>query len=251
MTNKENTNFFSFEQGEVILLDKPLEWTSFDIVNKVKSIIKYRLGLKKTKIGHAGTLDPLASGLLILCTGPFTKKIEQFQASEKEYTGTFFLGASTASSDLETQPDTFFPIDHITPELILATAKSFIGESDQEAPLFSAKKIDGKRAYELARKGSDIKLNTHRITITEFEITRIELPEIDFRIVCSKGTYIRSIARDFGKALNSGAYLSALRRTRIGSFDVRQAFTPEEFEFLVRRQEEGIKDTESNDNNHS
>lgn len=236
MTELENTEFFTFEKGEVLLLDKPLEWTSFDVVNKVKSLVKHRMRLKKTKIGHAGTLDPLASGLLIICTGPFTKKIEQYQAYEKEYTGTFYVGASTASGDLETRPDTSYPVSHIDEEAIHKAAASFLGEIEQEPPLFSAKKVDGKRAYELARKGSDVKLARARVVIHEFEITRMAMPEVDFRIVCSKGTYIRSIARDFGIALQSGAYLSALRRTRIGDFNVKQAFTPQEFEFLVRKQ---------------
>lgn len=210
------------EKDNIILFDKPYRWTSFDVVNYVKKATGF-------KVGHAGTLDPLATGLLILCTGRKTKEIAQYQALEKEYTGTFVLGATTPCYDLEKEPDTFFPVNHITEEKIEAAARSLTGEQDQVPPLFSAKKVDGKRAYEMAREGSDHELRSNRITVYEFEITRIEMPEVDFRITCSKGTYIRSVARDFGLKLESGAYLKALRRTRIGDFRVENAFTLEVF----------------------
>jgi tRNA pseudouridine55 synthase len=216
-----------FEEGKIILIDKPYKWTSFDVVNKIKWQLVHRLGFKKVKIGHAGTLDPLATGLLLICTGKFTKRIEEFQAKEKEYTGTFVLGATTPCFDLEKSIDGHFPIEHITDVKILETAYSFIGEQQQIPPVFSAVKIDGKRAYEYARKNEDVEIKSKTITISEFQITRIEMPEVDFRIVCSKGTYIRSIARDFGQKLESGAYLSALRRTRIGEFRIEDAVLPE------------------------
>ncbi|GHV34268.1 tRNA pseudouridine synthase B [Bacteroidia bacterium] len=213
----------SFEEGSLILIDKPYKWTSFDVVNKIKWQLVHRLGLKKIKIGHAGTLDPLATGLLLVCTGKFTKRIEEFQAKEKEYTGTFVLGATTPCFDLEKEIDERFPTEHITDLNILEAAYSFLGEQQQVPPLFSAVKIDGKRAYEYARKNEKVEIKSKTITISEFQITKIEMPEVDFRIVCSKGTYIRSVARDFGQKLNSGAYLSALRRTRIGEFRVEDA----------------------------
>lgn len=212
-------------EGRIILFDKPYRWTSFDVVNYVKKAIG-------EKVGHAGTLDPLATGLLILCTGKKTKEITTYQALEKEYTGTFFLGATTPCFDMEKEPDTFYPTDHITEEQIYALAKSMIGEQQQVPPLFSAKKVEGKRAYEMAREGSTQELKSNTVTISEFEITRIEMPEVDFRIVCSKGTYIRSIARDFGLGLQSGAYLKSLRRTRIGNFKVEDSCTMEEFRKL-------------------
>ena len=210
------------EPARIILVDKPYGWTSFQAVKKVK------FGLKSKKIGHAGTLDPLATGLLIMCTGKMTKSIESIQSQEKEYTGTFFLGETTPSFDLETATDQVYPIEHITPKLIEETILTFLGETDQTPPLFSAIKVEGKRAYEIARKGGDAVLKSRKIVIKEFEITRLELPEIDFRIVCSKGTYIRSIARDFGLKLNSGAYLKALRRTKIGDYLVENAMHPQD-----------------------
>jgi tRNA pseudouridine55 synthase len=231
-----------FLTGKVLLIDKPLEWTSFDAVNKIRWQLKQFTGVKKIKVGHAGTLDPLATGLLIICTGKFTKRIEEFQAQEKEYTGTFMIGASTPSSDLEKEIDRYFPTDHITDEMIHKTTKNFTGIIDQSPPLFSAIKVDGKRAYDLARKGDETILPTRKVEISSFEITSIrrsafsttlehagQLIEVDFCVVCSKGTYIRSLARDFGKALNSGAYLSALRRTRIGEFKIEDAVTVEKF----------------------
>ena len=219
-----------FIEGEVLLVNKPLEWTSFDIVNKFRVLLKIHLGIKKIKVGHAGTLDPLATGLLILCTGKFTKKIDEYQAFEKEYTGTFFLGATTPSSDLETQVDQIFDISGITEARIIEASKTFIGDILQKPPIFSAKKVNGERAYELARKGETLEMPARLVTISEFEITKIDLPNIEFRIVCSKGTYIRSIARDLGDYLNSGAHLTKLCRTRIGEFKLIDAITKEEFE---------------------
>lgn len=219
-----------FQNGKVLLLDKPLDWTSFQMVNKIRWIIKKHFGIKKIKVGHAGTLDPLASGLLIICTGKFTKKIDEFQAQEKEYTGTFSLGATTPSYDLETEPDQFFDISNISEAQIIEASKKFIGTVQQQPPIFSALKKEGKKLYEFARKGQEVDIPFRDITISEFEITRIDLPEIDFRVVCSKGTYIRSLAHDFGKALENGAHLSALRRTRIGDFSVENAIAIEDFQ---------------------
>ena len=220
-----------FQAGQILLIDKPLTWSSFQAVNKVKYALIKNLGLpKKFKIGHAGTLDPLASGLLIICTGKFTKRISELQGQIKEYTGTITVGGTTPSYDLETEINETFPTEHITNELIQETTKQFIGEIDQFPPIFSALKKDGKRLYEHARAGEEVEIASRKIEISEFEITRIELPEIDFRVVCSKGTYIRSLAFDFGKALNSGAHLTALRRTKIGEFSVENAIEPLAFE---------------------
>ena len=219
-----------FLEGKVVLIDKPLHWSSFQAVNKIKWSLKKHLGLKKIKVGHAGTLDPLATGLLIVCTGKFTKRIPELQGMIKEYTGTFYIGATTPSYDLETEVNATFPTNHITNELIEETLKQFIGEIDQKPPVFSAIKKDGKRLYEHARKGEEVEIAARKTTIHEFELTRIALPEVDFRVVCSKGTYIRSLAYDYGQALNSGAHLTALRRTKIGEFSVEGAITPEAFE---------------------
>lgn len=219
-----------FKNGQVILIDKPLEWTSFQVVNKVRWLIRKSFGIKKIKVGHAGTLDPLATGLLIICTGKFTKKIDTFQAQEKEYTGTLTLGATTPSYDLETEIDQTFDISEITSEKIHEATKQFIGEIQQRPPVFSALKKDGKRLYEFARSGEEVEIPFRTITISEFEITKIALPKVDFRVVCSKGTYIRSLANDFGKALDNGAHLSVLRRTRIGGFSVEDAVGIESFE---------------------
>lgn len=216
------------EKGGVILLNKPYEWTSFQAVNKVKYLLKHYYDLKKVKIGHAGTLDPLATGLLILCIGKYTKKIEEYQAQEKEYTGTFYLGATTPCFDKEKEIDNYYPTEHITEEDIYKAAEHFLGEQEQIPPVFSALKVNGVRAYAFARENKDVELKSRKITIKEFEITRIAMPEVDFRIVCSKGTYIRSIARDFGSYLNSGAYLTALCRTRIGDYKLSDAQTIEE-----------------------
>ncbi|RBA29900.1 tRNA pseudouridine(55) synthase TruB [Flavobacterium tibetense] len=217
--------------GKVLLIDKPLTWSSFQAVNKLKYILKRKYDLpKKFKIGHAGTLDPLATGLLIICTGKFTKKITEIQAQEKEYTGTIFVGATTPSYDLETEIDATFPTEHISDELILETTTQFTGEIDQKPPVFSAIKKDGKRLYEHARAGEEVEIQSRKTTIYEFEITRIALPEIHFRVKCSKGTYIRSLAYDFGLALQSGGHLTALRRTKIGDYSVENGISPEDFE---------------------
>jgi tRNA pseudouridine55 synthase len=220
-----------YQNGQVLLIDKPLNWTSFQAVNKIKYALINKVGLpKKFKIGHAGTLDPLASGLLLICTGKFTKKISELQGQAKEYRGTFFIGATTPSYDLETEIEETFPISHINDELIYETVKQFLGEINQKPPIYSAIKKDGVRLYEHARAGEVIEIEFRKTTIHEFEITRIDLPEIDFRVVCSKGTYIRSLAFDFGKALNSGAHLTALRRTKIGDYHVENAIDVIEFE---------------------
>jgi tRNA pseudouridine55 synthase len=220
-----------YQLGKILLIDKPLTWSSFQAVNKIKYALKRKYNLPKSfKIGHAGTLDPLATGLLIICTGKFTKKIPELQGMVKEYTGTITLGATTPSYDLETAIDHTYPTNHITEELIKSTTQKFIGEIDQKPPVFSALKKDGKRLYEHARAGEEVEIASRKISILEFEITRISLPEIDFRVVCSKGTYIRSLAYDFGLALDSGAHLSALRRTKIGEFSVENAIKADEFE---------------------
>ena len=218
-----------FKNGQVLLIDKPLTWTSFQAVNKLRWAIKQAFKIKKIKVGHAGTLDPLATGLLVICTGKMTKQINTFQGQEKEYTGTFVLGSTTPSYDLETEIDATFPTEHINEGLIHETTKQFIGIIDQFPPVFSAIKKDGKRLYEFARAGEDVEIKSRQVEITEFEITEINNLELKFRVVCSKGTYIRSLAHDFGKALNSGAHLSELRRTRIGEFKVEDALSPEDF----------------------
>lgn len=220
-----------FQEGQILLIDKPLKWSSFQAVNKIKYTLIKNLDLpKKFKIGHAGTLDPLASGLLIICTGKFTKRISELQGQIKEYTGTITVGATTPSYDLETEINETFPTEHMTEALIFETTKQFIGTINQFPPIFSAIKKDGKRLYEHARAGEEVEIQSRKIEIIEFEITRIDLPEIDFRVVCSKGTYIRSLAYDFGKALNSGGHLTALRRTKIGDYSVNDAIEPLDFE---------------------
>lgn len=224
-----------FLEGQILLIDKPLTWSSFQAVNKIKYTLIKNLDLpKRFKIGHAGTLDPLATGLLIICTGKFTKRLSELQGQIKEYTGTITVGATTPSYDLETEINETFPTTHITAELIEQTKKQFIGAIEQFPPIFSAIKKNGKRLYEHARKGEEIEIQSRKIEISEFEITRIELPEIDFRVVCSKGTYIRSLAYDFGKALKSGAHLTALRRTKIGDFSVDNAVEPLDFEKIYK-----------------
>lgn len=227
---KEEENIF--QAGKVLLIDKPLHWTSFDVVRKIRNTIRIK------KVGHAGTLDPLATGLLIICTGKYTKKINEYMAREKEYTGTFTLGATTPTYDLESEPENFHSTDSITDHLINSTILKFIGEISQVPPAHSAIKVDGKRVYELARKGKEVKLDPRKITIWEFEIIKIELPEVYFRVVCSTGTYIRSLANDFGRELGCGAYLSSLRRTRIGEFNVSTADTVDSFISQVK--ESGI-----------
>ncbi len=212
--------------GQVLLIDKPLGWSSFQAVNKLKWAIRKKFGLKKFKIGHAGTLDPLATGLLVVCTGKFTKNLTEYQGQEKEYTGIITLGATTPSFDLETEVDRTYPTAQITPEKIQLTTSAFIGEIEQAPPIFSAIKKDGKRLYELAREGKSVSIAKRKIVVTTFEITAIKDLDVHFRIACSKGTYIRSIAHDFGKELGSGAHLTALRRTKIGDFNVDIAQDP-------------------------
>ncbi|MBL7904200.1 MAG: tRNA pseudouridine(55) synthase TruB [Bacteroidales bacterium] len=219
---------FNFEEGEILLINKPLTWSSFDVINRFRVFLKKNQDIKKIKVGHAGTLDPLADGLLIVCTGKFTKRIEEFQGQEKEYTGTFRLGATTPSFDLEHDIDQTYETTHITPELIYEAVRKLTGDLMQVPPVFSAIKIGGKRAYKFARKDEDPGLSARLVNVREFEITRIEMPEVDFRISCSKGTYIRSLARDFGLALGSGAHLTALRRTRIGEFLLKDAWELDE-----------------------
>lgn len=211
------------QEGKVFLIDKPLDWTSFDVVNKIRWNIRKTYDLKKIKVGHAGTLDPKATGLLIICTGKFTKKIESIQAESKVYTGKIKLGASTPTYDTESEENHFYSTEHITEELIRQTVQKFIGEIDQLPPIHSALKVEGKRMYELARAGVEVTVKPRRITIYDFKITKIEMPFVSFEVHCSKGTYIRSLAYDFGKALESGGYLSALRRTKIGEFSVEDA----------------------------
>ena len=211
-----------FELGEVLLVNKPLRWTSFDVVNKLRYALKKRVG-GKIKVGHAGTLDPLATGLLIICTGKMTKKIDEFTGMDKEYTGSFFIGGTTATYDSELEMDATFPTNHIDEKMLRDVAATFVGDIEQMPPIYSAIKIDGQAAYVAARKGDEVIMKMRNVTIKEFELTKIEMPLVYFRVVCSKGTYIRSLAYDYGKALNSGAYLASLCRTKIGSFDVTNA----------------------------
>lgn len=220
----EKRTLNKYEEGSVILIDKPLQWTSFDVVKKIRYLVKVK------KVGHAGTLDPLASGLLIICTGKFTKKISEYMAQEKEYTGTITLGAVTPTYDLESSPENFKPINHIHPDMIYEATNLFTGEILQTPPAHSAIKIKGKRVYELARQGKDVKLEPRKIFISVFEITGIELPLVNFRVVCSTGTYIRSLAFDFGNALGCGGYLSKLCRIRIGPHLLEDALSIKEFE---------------------
>ena len=227
---------FRFEEGEVLLINKPLNWSSFDVINRFRYFLRKQCGIQKIKVGHAGTLDPLADGLLIVCTGKFTKRIEEFQGQEKEYTGTFKLGATTPSFDLEHDVDHTYETAHITSGMIQQAAESLTGEIMQLPPVFSAIKIGGKRAYKFARKDKDPELSPRPVHIREFEITRIEMPEVDFRISCSKGTYIRSIARDFGTSLQSGAHLASLRRTRIGEFLLSNAWELEDLMEKIRQE---------------
>jgi tRNA pseudouridine55 synthase len=213
----------SYEEGRVLLINKPLQWTSFDAVRKVRNLIRIR------KVGHAGTLDPLATGLLIICTGKFTKKINEYMSKEKEYTGTFTLGATTPTYDLESKPGNFKPVDHINEADIKNAAHQLTGEIMQVPPAHSAIKIEGKRVYELARQGKEVTIEPRKVTIKEFDVTKIEMPVIHFRVVCSTGTYIRSLANDFGELLRCGAHLSSLCRTRIGEFKLEAAMTIDEF----------------------
>lgn len=227
-----------FLEGQTLLIDKPLGWSSFQAVNSIKWSIRRKFELKKIKVGHAGTLDPLATGLLLICTGKSTKTINELQGQVKEYTGTITLGGTTPSFDLETEINETFSIDHITDSLIKETTLQFIGAIEQVPPVFSALKKDGKRLYEYAREGIEVEIKKRTITISEFEITGIEQNIVSFRVVCSKGTYIRSLAYDFGKALKSGGHLSSLRRTKIGDYNVNNATTTEAFSKLLGKSED-------------
>ena len=226
-----------FQEGQILLIDKPVEWTSFDVVNKLRWQLKNKLHVKKIKVGHAGTLDPLATGLLVICTGKFTKKIEGLTADHKTYTGTILLGKTTPSYDLETEYDAEFPTEHITEQLLDEVRQSFLGKQLQTPPIFSAKQIDGKRAYEFAREGKEVELKQNPIEIFDFELDSSDLPRLHFSIRCSKGTYIRSIASDLGKQLNSGGTLIELRRTASGDFDIKEALTIEEAIQLIEKSE--------------
>lgn len=227
-----------FEEGQIFLFNKPLYWTSFDLVNKVRNMIRSAFNIKKIKVGHAGTLDPLASGLMIICTGRSTKKIDEFRDLDKEYIATFHLGETTPSFDLETETDKTYPTGHISEEMVKKVLEGFIGEQKQLPPMFSAKLIEGKRAYEYARKGIHKELEPVTVFFREIELLSFGIPDTKIRLVCSKGTYIRSFARDFGLALKSGSYMSALERTSIGSFHVEKAFTVEKFQEFIKQMQQ-------------
>lgn len=224
--------------GEILYFDKPLEWTSFDLVNKVRYMIKRKLGVKKFKIGHTGTLDPLATGVLVVCTGKATKRIEELQYQTKEYVATLRLGATTPSFDLEQEIDAEYPTEHITREMVEDTLKTFLGEIQQIPPVYSAVKVNGKRAYDYARKGNEVELKPKLLVIDEIELLDCQLPYITIRVVCSKGTYIRALARDIGIALKSGAHLTSLRRTRVGDITVENCISLEEFQNMVNEHEQ-------------
>ena len=224
----EENRKYNFQEGALLLIDKPKEWTSFDVVNKLRYALRKALKVKKIKVGHAGTLDPLATGLLVVCTGRFTKKIESLQGMSKEYTGTFHLGATTPSYDAETAIDERFPVEHISSDLLETARQGFLGTIEQLPPIFSAIKVDGQPLYKKARKGEKVVVKSRTVTIHDFKLEKIELPEIDFWVHCSKGTYIRSLAHDYGKALESGAYLAGLRRTKVGDFKIEDAWNLEE-----------------------
>ena len=224
-----------FEEGQVLLFDKPVYWTSFDLVNKVRIIIRSTFGIKKIKVGHAGTLDPLARGLMIVCTGKATRKIDDFRDLDKEYVATIHIGETTPSFDLETETDNRYPIDHITEEMVKNVLAGFLGEQKQLPPMYSAKLISGKRAYEFARKGIEKKLDPVTVFFKEIELLSFEIPEIKVRLLCSKGTYIRSFARDFGTALKSGGYLSSLERTAIGVYHIRNAYSLDKFQEYIEQ----------------
>lgn len=235
----EQEPVFNFAEGQMLLVDKPLTWTSFDVVGKIRNSIKPQ----KIKVGHAGTLDPLATGLLIVCTGKMTKQIDTFQAEDKEYTGIITLGATTPSYDLETDIDQRFDISDLTADAIQAATQQFLGELEQYPPAHSAIKINGERVYEKARRGEEVELKSRKIRINSFDIEKIELPHVHFRISCSKGTYIRSIAHDFGKALDNGGHLSELRRTKSGDYDVANAWNLEKLIEVIRSQKINEKQT--------
>ena len=227
-----------FVDGQVLLVNKPLNWTSFDVVNFIRSFLRKIFHLKKLKVGHAGTLDPLATGLLIICTGRKTKQIESFQGMDKVYIGKLKLGASTPSFDLETEPDHFYPYDHITIDELQKTTRKFIGEIQQIPPIYSAVKIEGKRAFDYARKNAEVKLKSRIVNVDEFSLINVDLPDIEFMVRCSKGTYIRSLVNDFGKSLNNGAYLAELCRTQIGTYKLSDALTIEEFKSKILNEKE-------------
>lgn len=227
----------NFKEGEVLYFDKPLRWTSFAVVNKIRYHISRKLGVKKIKVGHAGTLDPLATGVMIICTGKATKRIEEFQYHTKEYIATLQLGATTPSFDLEKEIDATYPTDHITKEMVEETLKKFVGTIEQVPPVFSACKVDGKRAYDLARKGDEVELKPKILVIDEIKLLECNLPEIKIRVVCSKGTYIRALARDIGQALQSGAHLTGLIRTRVGEVKLEDCMKVEDFEAWLDQQE--------------
>ena len=224
MTTKEE-----YLSGKLLLIDKPLNWTSFQVVNKIRWLIRNKFSLKKIKVGHAGTLDPLATGLLIICTGKMTKEISKFQIQTKKYTGTFLLGTTTPSYDLETEPNKTFPVDHVSEDLITKSVQKFIGKIKQKPPIFSAIKKNGKRLYESARRGEDVIIEDREIEIFSFNILKIDIPNIDFEVECSKGTYIRSLANDFGEELSSGATLTKLKRTKIGEYSVDKSISIDKF----------------------
>lgn len=226
-----------FKEGEILYIDKPLKWTSFAVVNKLRYHISRKLGVKKIKVGHAGTLDPLATGVMIICTGKATKRIEEFQYHTKEYIATLQLGATTPSFDLEKEIDATYPTEHITREMVEEVLKKFIGTIEQVPPVFSACKVDGKRAYDLARKGDEVELKAKTLVIDDIELLEYNLPEIKIRVVCSKGTYIRALARDIGQALDSGAHLTGLIRTRVGDVKLKDCMKPEDFEQWLDKQD--------------
>ncbi len=234
------SQFFDFPEGEVLFIDKPYKWTSFDVVGKVRFILKHQLGIKKIKVGHSGTLDPLATGLLIICTGKATKRIEEFLNLDKVYSGTIMLGATTPSFDLETEISQTFDTAGLTEEDILSTALKFVGLQNQVPPVYSAIRVNGKRAYEMARSKQECILEPKRVHIKSFEITKIQLPLVDFRVSCSKGTYIRALARDFGESLGCGAHLTSLCRESIGNISLSEALSIQQFEFLVAQQNPSV-----------
>ena len=236
----EKEHIFNFVEGEMLLIDKPLTWTSFDVVNLLRSFIRKQYNLKKLKVGHAGTLDPLATGLLIICTGKLTKKIDEYQGMDKTYVGSMKLGVSTPSFDGETAPNAYFDTSHLTNEALIEASKQFVGSIEQVPPIYSAIKIDGKRAFQHARKKENVVLKSRKVQIDTFELYHIDLPNIDFSVTCSKGTYIRSLVHDFGRSLNNGAYLTDLRRTAIGEYTVANAFTLDEFKQKVLEQTESV-----------
>lgn len=226
-----------FKEGEIIYIDKPLKWTSFAVVNKIRYHISKKLGIKKIKVGHAGTLDPLATGVMIICTGKATKRIEEFQYNTKEYIATIQLGATTPSFDLEKEIDATYPTEHITKDMVEEVLKKFTGTIEQIPPVFSACKVDGKRAYDLARKGDEVELKAKTLVIDSIELMECNLPEIKIKVVCSKGTYIRALARDIGQALESGAHLTGLIRTRVGNVKLEDCMKPEDFELWLDKQD--------------